>query len=101
METLIPGIALAVIAITSTVGMATSRNDRRFKAMDRRLQLLERKMDLLLAHHGVEGPPEDPAFKEIDALLAQGKKIHAIKLHREATGSGLAEAKEAVERRMR
>ncbi|UQA95187.1 ribosomal protein L7/L12 [Streptomyces halobius] len=38
---------------------------------------------------------------EIDELLRQGKRIQAIKLHRELTGSGLSEAKEAVERRMR
>ena len=77
-----------------------STTDRRSKAVDRRLQRLERKVDLLLAHAGV-AEPEDPKMAEIDDLLAQGKKIQAIKVHREVTGSDLVEAKEAVERRMR
>jgi ribosomal protein L7/L12 len=34
---------------------------------------------------------------ELRALLAEGRKIEAIKRYREATGAGLAEAKEAVE----
>lgn len=36
---------------------------------------------------------------EIDALLAAGQKIHAVKRAREATGAGLAEAKAAVDAR--
>ncbi len=34
---------------------------------------------------------------ELIALLQQGQKIEAIKVYREATGSSLKEAKEAVE----
>jgi len=34
---------------------------------------------------------------EIRSLLADGRKIEAVKLYREQTGAGLAEAKEAVE----
>lgn len=34
---------------------------------------------------------------ELRSLLANGRKIEAIKLYRERTGAGLAEAKEAVE----
>lgn len=36
-------------------------------------------------------------LKEIQNFLFQGQKIQAIKVHREATGSGLKKAKEAVE----
>lgn len=36
-------------------------------------------------------------LKEIQNFLFEGQKIQAIKVHREATGSGLKEAKEAVE----
>ncbi|REK88826.1 hypothetical protein DY245_19355 [Streptomyces inhibens] len=96
MDSLLPGIALLVIALA----MVASSTDRRSKTLDRRLQRLERKVDLLLAHAGIE-EPQDARMAEIDELLAQGKKIQAIKVHRELTGSGLAEAKEAVERRMR
>jgi large subunit ribosomal protein L7/L12 len=38
---------------------------------------------------------EDPRVIE---LLQAGKEIHAIKLYRELTGVGLAEAKDAVDR---
>ncbi|MFI2188965.1 ribosomal protein L7/L12 [Streptomyces sioyaensis] len=96
MDSLLPGIALLVLAI----GTVASGTDRRSKTLERRLQRLEKKVDLLLAHAGV-AEPEDPRMAEIDDLLTQGKKIQAIKVHRELTGSGLAEAKEAVERRMR
>ncbi|MET7797931.1 ribosomal protein L7/L12 [Streptomyces decoyicus] len=96
MDSFLPGIAFLVISIA----LVASTTDRRSKAVDRRLQRLERKVDLLLAHAGV-AEPEDPKLAEIDDLLAQGKKIQAIKVHREVTGSDLVEAKEAVERRMR
>ncbi|MEU5213751.1 ribosomal protein L7/L12 [Streptomyces sp. NPDC020742] len=96
MESLLPVIGLLVLA----VGMIASATDRRAKTLDRRLRRLEGKIDLLLADAGIENPDE-PGMARIDDLLAQDKKIEAIKAHRELTGSGLAEAKEAVERRMR
>jgi ribosomal protein L7/L12 len=40
---------------------------------------------------------EAPATDEILALLAQGRKIEAIRVYREQTGVGLKEAKDAVE----
>ncbi len=44
-------------------------------------------------------PAIDPAVSEaIAQALAQGHKIEAIKLLREATGLGLKESKDAVER---
>jgi len=43
-----------------------------------------------------DAPPELAA--EVRALLAAGSKIEAIKLVRAATGLGLAEAKDMVER---
>ena len=39
----------------------------------------------------------DKLFAELVDLLADGRKIEAIKRFREATGVGLAEAKEAVD----
>jgi ribosomal protein L7/L12 len=35
---------------------------------------------------------------EVRSLVAQGDKIHAIKVYRERTGVGLAEAKSAIDR---
>ena len=46
-----------------------------------------------------DGPPLTPGqAMRIEAALAQGNKIAAIKLLREATGLGLKESKDAVER---
>lgn len=42
--------------------------------------------------------PSIEAIEAVQAALAAGNKIEAIKLLREATGLGLAEAKDAVER---
>ena len=39
----------------------------------------------------------DQARQAIETAIFAGRKIEAIKLHRKATGSGLAEAKRAVE----
>ena len=39
----------------------------------------------------------DEKKQEVIGLLKAGKKIEAIKVHREATGYGLKESKEAVE----
>ncbi|MGY0387164.1 ribosomal protein L7/L12 [Nocardioides sp. WG-D5] len=39
-----------------------------------------------------------PRQDEVVALVRAGKKIEAIKVYREATGVGLVEAKNAVER---
>lgn len=62
----------------------------------RRLDRLEDKVDLLLNHAGLEEPPV-PRKDEVVSLVRAGKKIEAIKVYREATGAGLAEAKRAVE----
>ncbi|MFB7635829.1 hypothetical protein ACFC0M_33425 [Streptomyces sp. NPDC056149] len=96
MDTTLSALAVLVLAVAV---LATSF-DRRTKPLERRLARLEQKVDLLMAHLEVAEPAE-PRMAEVDALLAEGKTIHAIKVYREATGAGLAEAKEAVERRMR
>lgn len=41
--------------------------------------------------------PENTLARIKEALL-RGRKIEAVKLHREATGSGLAEAKTEIEK---
>lgn len=60
-----------------------------------RLRQVERKLDLLLAHLGIEVPADE--HPDIRELALAGKTIEAIKLYRERTGAGLAEAKAAVE----
>ncbi|QHC20858.1 ribosomal protein L7/L12 [Streptomyces sp. GS7] len=97
MDTTFTSIAIFILAaavIGSTV--TPSRN----KPLEQRLARLEAKVDLLLAQAGVE-QPQDPRMAQLDELLAEGKQIQAIKVYREITGAGLAEAKEAIDRRMR
>ncbi|MGO4617616.1 ribosomal protein L7/L12 [Nocardia sp. 2YAB30] len=81
------------------------------RRLKRKIDALNFKLDLIMQHLSIQDLPSvDPiraaaavpsgdGLGEIDALLAQGKKIQAIKRYRELTGSGLKEAKEAVERR--
>lgn len=47
------------------------------------------------------GPPAPFLPPSFDDALRQGKMIEAIKIYRQATGAGLAEAKSAVEAIMR
>lgn len=42
---------------------------------------------------------DESRWSPIDEAILAGRKIEAIKLHREVTDSGLAESKDAVERR--
>lgn len=56
----------------------------------------ERKVDALLKHSGVD--VSSLAAHEAEALARAGRKIEAIKVYRELTGAGLAEAKAAVEK---
>jgi Ribosomal protein L7/L12 C-terminal domain len=70
-------------------------------AMWVRVRRLEAKVDLILGHFGLEyKDPATPAglSEEVKALAENpADKIAAIALHREQTGLGLKEAKDAVE----
>ena len=73
-----------------------------FTGADRvQLARLEKKVDRILKHLGLEYVEEAPRCllsPEVQAAgLDPGRKIEAIKLHREQTGVGLKEAKDAVE----
>ena len=60
------------------------------------LRRIERKLDALLKHQG--GPPPPIVSEEVQQMARDpARKIAAIKLHREQTGLGLAEAKSDVE----
>lgn len=60
------------------------------------LARIERKLDLLLDHFGIDHRVPMPA--EAQRHIDEGQKIRAIKAYREATGAGLKDAKNAVER---
>ena len=66
------------------------------------LQRIEAKLDTLLASLGLTAstgpaPGEHPRMAEVRALAAAGRKIEAIKIHREITGLGLKESKDAID----
>jgi ribosomal protein L7/L12 len=67
-----------------------------------RLRTLEAQVAHLYRHLGVDSANAVPSASgdlapEVVQLLNNGRKIEAIKVHRERTGLGLAEAKDAVE----
>jgi hypothetical protein len=57
---------------------------------------LEAQLDSIRERLGIIEPLRVSA--EVAGLLQAGRKIEAIKVYRQATGAGLAEAKAAVER---
>jgi ribosomal protein L7/L12 len=65
----------------------------RINELEDRLNFLYRKLNLEYAE-----PNSDPILSpQIQEALRRGNKIEAIKIYRELTGVGLAEAKQAVE----
>ena len=63
-----------------------------------RVGRIERKLNALLRHHGVDPAQGLPLSERVMQLAADpARKIEAIKVYREESGAGLAEAKEAVE----
>lgn len=80
------GVALLLVALGS------------WWSLTDRVGRIERKLNALLRHHGVDptqGPPLSDRVKQLAG--DPSRKIEAIKVYREETGAGLAEAKEAVE----
>jgi ribosomal protein L7/L12 len=86
------GPAVILVLVAASASVSRRETERRHV----RLALIERKLDAVLDHLGVEVP--EPHLQEVEALLRRGKTIEAIKAYREATGAGLREAKEAVDR---
>jgi hypothetical protein len=67
-------------------------------SMTARLRGIERKLNALLRHHGVDPTQGLPLSDRVRQLAADpSTKIEAIKVYREETGAGLAEAKEVIE----
>lgn len=87
------GAAVVLVVGALLIGVGSRRQQQDHSAA--RLASVERKLDLVIKHLGIVEP--QPDHPDIVQLLMQGKKIHAIKIYRERTGAGLAEAKHAVE----
>jgi ribosomal protein L7/L12 len=84
-------LAIAVFAAASGLSVYLKPTERA------RLTRLEAKVDLLLKQAGLAYDPKAAVPPGVLDALLRGNKIEAIKLYREATGVGLAEAKAFVE----
>lgn len=66
----------------------------RINELEDRLKFIYRRLNLEYAD-----PSSDPVLSpQIQEALRRGNKIEAIKIYREITGVGLAEAKQAIDR---
>ncbi|HLO14010.1 MAG TPA: ribosomal protein L7/L12 [Anaerolineales bacterium] len=66
-----------------------------------RINELEEKLQFLYRRLNIDymAPASDPALDpRVEEALRRGNKIEAIKIYRELTGVGLAEAKKAIEK---
>ncbi|GGZ82402.1 hypothetical protein ACFOOM_22515 [Streptomyces echinoruber] len=72
--------------------------ETRLSRVDRRIARVERRLDVLLSHLGVPDQDQDPDLERVRDLVRADRRVEAIKAYREATGAGLREAKEAVDR---
>lgn len=85
-------VLMLLIFLPYFIGM-----EKKLRRIEARLELMTLKIDATTRHLGLA--PAEAYLQRIDSLLEQGKKLEAIKVYRDNTGAGLAEAKEAVERR--
>jgi len=66
--------------------------------MQAQLGRLERRLNLVVRHFNIDPAPGSPLSDRVRRLADDpARKIEAIKVYREETGVGLAEAKAAVE----
>jgi Ribosomal protein L7/L12 C-terminal domain len=70
-------------------------DDKALSRLSRQVAELDRKLDLILASLGLAAP--QPEYADVVEHLRAGNKIQAIKAFREATGAGLADAKNEVD----
>jgi ribosomal protein L7/L12 len=91
--TLLALLVAAVLVLAAANASVSRWEAQRHRA---RLALLERKLDAVLDHLGVAVP--EPHVERVEELVRQGKSVEAVKSYREATGAGLLEAKQAVDR---
>jgi ribosomal protein L7/L12 len=94
MNSWVPWLLTACIALGAFASFV-GRSAGSAAAADRRLARIERRLALIMEH--LEIQEADSPLTGVIGELEQGNKIKAIKLYREQTGAGLAEAKSAVD----
>jgi ribosomal protein L7/L12 len=91
MDLWLPMLDIVVLVVLVLMSFTSARTP----TLDRRLARIERRLALVMRRLEIEDP--DSPVPGVVEQLEQGKKIQAIKVYREQTGAGLAEAKTAVE----
>ena len=84
------------VAIVVFGGIFSGVVQAKFSALDpnaKRIAYLERRVSDLSKQLGIEEAP----LTDVQELIAQGRKINAIKLYREQTGASLKASKDAVD----
>jgi ribosomal protein L7/L12 len=91
-----PAMAMTCI-ITSRRNTMSAEHD--IIVLRARVAELEKKLDFLYRKMGIEFF-DDPGMvdSQILSLLKKGNKLEAIKVYRDLTNAGLAEAKQAVDK---
>lgn len=76
-----------------------TNDDERIASLERRVAHLESLVHFLATHVAVDisTVPQTGITDEVYELVRRGKKVQAIKLYREITGAGLAEAKNVID----
>ena len=87
--------AIGIGLLMVMVGNVLSAQSRERARTQRRLADIERKVDAIINHLGVV--VRDPDQPEVYRLLQKGRRIEAIKLYREQSGTDLATAKDFVD----
>ena len=92
---------IVIVALLAGSAAYGRRLDASLLRLQRQMREIEDKLDALLKHQGIEMPSFPPcALSPEVQLMAKdpSQKIAAIKLYREENpGTGLREAKEAIE----
>jgi len=95
MENLEPHIQWIVLTVTAWVAFMIGRASKPGSAVDREARRMAEEQEIAAATANL--PPS--VWADVDRLLAEKKKIQAIKVLREASGLGLKLSKQAVEQR--
>jgi len=96
MESFEPYQLWLVMAAVAYVGFLLGRATKGASPEERQRQRMVEEQEIETAMAGLDASK----LAEVDRLMADGKKIEAIKILREATGLGLKLSKMAVERRV-
>ena len=70
----------------------------RINELEEKLQIVYRKLNMDYANPDPLANSDPALSPQVQEALRRGNKIEAIKVYRELTGVGLAEAKQAIDR---